>query len=65
MLRAHVTVSNVSSCRSTLIITLHLDFLVIGRGLYIVERRDGVGSVTGSVIKYDVPIATVLEHQVF
>lgn len=62
MFRVYVIVSNVFLCRFILIITLYLDFLVIGRGLYIVERRDGVGLVIGFVIKYDVFIVIVLEY---
>lgn len=53
---------HVTSCRSTFIVPLHLGFVMVGRVLYIVERRNVMGSVTDYVIKYGMPIAAGLGH---
>lgn len=56
---------NVSSCRSTLVITWHLNFLVVEGVRFctsFVEKKDGIGLVADYVIKYNVPIAAGLEH---
>ena len=54
----------VSSCRSTLVITLHLNFLVRGQEFctLFVEKKDGIGLVADYVARCDVPIAAGLEH---
>ena len=64
MLRAHVILMNVSSCRSALVIPSHLDFLVIGVVCctLFIKRRDGMGSVEDYIIKYDVPRAEGLKY---
>lgn len=42
---AHVILIHVTSCRSTFIVPLHLGFVMVGRVLYIAEKRDVMGSV--------------------
>lgn len=37
-------------------------FVMVGRVLYTVERRDVLGSVTDYIIKYGMPIAAGLGH---
>lgn len=63
MLRAHVILMNVSSCRSTLVIPLHLDFLVVVGGCctLFVKRKGSIVSVADYIIKYDMPIAQGLK----
>lgn len=55
---------HVTSCRSTSVVPLHLGFVMVGRILYIVERRDVMGSVTDYVISI-MPMAAGLGHVVF
>lgn len=58
-----MTLLNVPSCRSAIIITSGFstgwEWFV---HCLLKDRRDGMGLVADNVIKYDVPIAAGLEH---